>query len=160
MKKHWNEVAARAGRNDLPLLLFYNFHTLPLEDRPKAVARSWMMPEWPEGHLPPEVWVTFFRAVGYLVDEACGDRGTLPEQLTLYRGAIPSRRLGMSWTGDRDRAEWFAHRFDGIRGDSLGKVWTVTVPRSLVLARITERREDEYVLDTTAFSKRSISPAN
>lgn len=62
----------------------------------------------------------------------------------LYRGADETNRLGWSWTTDLDIARWFAGR---PIWPSPGQVWTVTVQRSALLARIDGRSESEYVLD-------------
>lgn len=65
---------------------------------------------------------------------------------TLYRGVAgrgEARRVkGISWTGDPDRAKWFADRW-GLHDPA---VYTVTVQESTVLAYVVERNEDEYLL--------------
>ncbi len=67
---------------------------------------------------------------------------------TLYRGVTgrgEERRVrGISWTGDLERAKWFA----GQLGKNLHNpaVYTVTVPKSTVLAYVDKRKEDEYLL--------------
>ena len=38
----------------------------------------------------------------------------------------------MSWTADRDRAEWFQHRFDLL--GTVGRLWTITVGPDRLLA--------------------------
>jgi hypothetical protein len=54
-----------------------------------------------------------------LMDE--DDRKTfreLPEELTLYRGTCAPDGIGcgMAWTLDRDKAQWFADRFQSVTG--------------------------------------------
>jgi hypothetical protein len=87
--------------------------------------------------------VEWFDRCGYLVNGHPAPRPVEP--VTLYRGATPARARGMSWTDDRDRAEWFARRFD----DS-ARVWTATLKPHDLLARIHApdggRGEHEYVV--------------
>lgn len=165
----WRDVAARAGRNDLPGLLFEHLDMLAHHDLPEAVTEAWQMAEWPEEFAPRAAWLwAFDRATddgqdAILVDEevvqreASGDLAALTDEtgcVTLYRGAIPARRDGMSWTNDRAMAEWFAHRFDGMAGDQGGRVWRITVPATYVLAILTGgRREAEVVVDTSEFDE-------
>lgn len=157
MSVAWSTVSARLGRNDLPAALvhavFINNTLTEPEDIAAGVASAWTMCEWPEQAVDQDLWSMLYAYAvedlvdSYLHDDDIRGRDDLPEQVTLWRGAIEDRRLGMSWTGDRKRAEWFAHRFDGMT-DKVGKVYQVTVDRELILARFEEGRgEDEYVLD-------------
>ncbi len=159
----WSRVSARAGRNDLPGLLFHHLHDLAPHDLVTAVTEAWTMSEWPEQHADQNSWLYAFdlAADGALIvddevvaREESGDLAALTDAdgcVTLYRGAIESRRHGMSWTNDIEMARWFARRFDGMTDDQ-GKVWTITVPADYVLAILTGgRREAEVVVDTTGF---------
>lgn len=68
----------------------------------------------------------------------------LPETLTIHRGyTLPHRKLGMSWTLERERAEWFARRF---QRDEAAQVVTATVKKADVLAHFTGRGEAEIVV--------------
>jgi hypothetical protein len=159
----WAQVAARAGRNDLPGLLFQHLDDLPVHDLPKALGEAWTAAEWPEALIPRDAWLWAFGLAtqgGYdaiIVDDEVVEReesGDLAEAdidglVTLYRGAIPARRDGMSWTPNRGIAEWFAHRFDGMEGDQGGKVWRANIPAAWVVAIFTTARgEAEFVVDT------------
>jgi len=86
------------------------------------------------------------------------DRGALlaagtplpgPGPFTLYRGVGGvgrARRIrGLSWTANRDRAEWFASRASLFRLKDAA-VYRAVVPRELVLAYVTAREEDEYLV--------------
>lgn len=148
----WADISARMGRNDMPHAAIMGFYDLD-DDAERAVALSaaWTMAEWPELHADQEVWADLFAAVGPVRDGEPVDYDGLglPDPVTLYRGAVPSRRDGMSWTTDRDRAEWFARRFDGL-GTETGQVYEITIPVECCLARFTEGRgEDEVVVDVT-----------
>lgn len=148
----WSEVSARMGRNDLPGILADVWADLSIDDLAEAVGQAWTGAEWPEQHITGDGWYVLFDTVGYLVDHQQRDRDEdLPEIVTLYRGAIPDRRAGMSWTSDLDTARWFARRFDGIRGGLTGQVWRIDIPRDFVLARFNHRRENEHVVDVADF---------
>jgi hypothetical protein len=76
--------------------------------------------------------------------------------LTLYRGCWPEFALGMSWTPDLAIARWFAHRFD-IRGH-VGCVYSLDVPRELVLGVFSTRAEHEVVVDAEALADYGLVP--
>jgi hypothetical protein len=65
---------------------------------------------------------------------------------TVYRGVAgcgEHRRVcGISWTGNLERAKWFARRCD-LHDPA---VYTVTVPKNTVLSYVDQRKEDEYLL--------------
>lgn len=168
-KLSWDEVSARAGRNDLPAILANNWTRLRKQDRAAAIERAWVSAEWPEQYLALEngpyggpiegwwLWMKMFRQVvteeeTYIHDDELKPLTELPEWIDLYRGAIEDRSTGMSWTGDRDRALWFAGRFSGLDLRRTGQhenghLYFIHAHRELVLARFTGRGEDEYVLD-------------
>lgn len=69
----------------------------------------------------------------------------LPETLTIYRGVTSynSRNIkALSWTLDRDKAEWFAHRL----GED-GTVYEAEIAKDYVLAFFTSRNEAEVVVN-------------
>jgi hypothetical protein len=78
----------------------------------------------------------------------------LPDRVTVHRGfGDPAGRLGMAWTLDRERAEWFARDFAGSpRMASLGVrsscawVATVVVPRGRIVACFAGRDESEVIV--------------
>ena len=106
-----------------------------------AVIWAWTKPECPETNLGTARWRALFKATGWIDD---GDAPRPARPVVLYRGAIPSRRDGLAWTGDPDKARWFADRFDGALDDT-ARVYRVTVPPDRVFARFRNRGEDEYV---------------
>lgn len=72
-----------------------------------------------------------------------------PEVLTIYRGGNLNeqarRCYGLSWTRDRQTAEFFAWRFDPQ--DTTRAVYSTTVRRADVLAYFNTRREQEIITD-------------
>lgn len=159
----WAAARARRGRNELPGILADVWASLSPADLAEALGDAWTGAEWPEQHLTPESWVMLFDTVGYLVDGETRERADdLPEVVTLYRGAIPGRREGMSWTTRLETAQWFAHRFDGIRlggaPAEVGQVWRIDIPRDYVLARFNHRGESEHVVDVSEFDPSEYQP--
>lgn len=148
----WAEMSARMGRNEMPHAAILGFYNLDDDtERAKALTAAWTLAEWPEQHAEQEVWAMLFAAIGPVKNGALvrDDELGLPDPVTLYRGAIPSRRDGMSWTTDPERAKWFARRFDGTWNQK-GEVYEITIPLEFCLARFTEGRgEDEVVVDVT-----------
>lgn len=71
----------------------------------------------------------------------------LPETMTVYRGVGHARfKLGLSWTLDKERAEWFANRFAGANGRR-AHVYAGEVAKKDVLAHFLGRNENEVVID-------------
>lgn len=61
----------------------------------------------------------------------------LPQRIMIHRGGD---REGLSWTLDRERAKWFARRWDKNAG-----VHTVTIDKSEVFAYTDARNEQEII---------------
>jgi hypothetical protein len=73
----------------------------------------------------------------------------LPEEITVYRGCRRKNDCGLSWTTDREVAEWFANRF-AFRNKLPGYVFTGTVKHNEILAAFTDdgiASEEEIVSD-------------
>lgn len=69
----------------------------------------------------------------------------LPEQVTIYRGVTnynKRNKKALSWTLDREQAEWFANRYN----TGTGEVWTMTVPKERILCCF-EGREKEVIVN-------------
>ncbi len=69
----------------------------------------------------------------------------LTETVTVYRGVTSYNAKNvraLSWTLDRSKAEWFAHRF----GED-GKVYQAQINKADILAIFTSRNESEVVLN-------------
>lgn len=76
----------------------------------------------------------------------------LPETMELYRGVgVGRKQYGLSWTSNKEKAKWFAHRFDTV--DDIGYVQKVIVPRKDMLAYFQSRGEEEVVVDTFKIKK-------
>jgi hypothetical protein len=117
---------------------------------PEVILSAW--DHGPRAHLLPlgeRRWVELFTATGYVTNWL--PRPTRP--ITVWRGA-PSitKGRGMSWTTERDQADWFRDRWvaRGVAADT----WVVTVPPSAVLAADNERQEREVILNPRRLPRR------
>jgi hypothetical protein len=138
-----------AGRNDEPELLWgaWVSKSISTDTMTQVVGGVWSAAEYPEWLLRRRTWITMFTAAGYTVDGQPGERPTEP--VTLYRGAPARLARRMSWTSDREQAEWFANR-EAKFGGSPGNVYTITAPPLSLLCfngGISGRGESEYVIN-------------
>lgn len=71
----------------------------------------------------------------------------LDEVVTVYRGVTSYNKNNiktLSWTLDKEKAKWFAHRFD-----EEGKVYVAKINKEDILAYCDRRNEKEIILDYT-----------
>ncbi|MEV6818540.1 hypothetical protein AB0M72_07265 [Nocardiopsis dassonvillei] len=109
------------------------------------LAAAWSLAEYPDAALPRLVWRRLFDAAGYTIDGVRADRPS--GEVVLWRGSVAERRTDWSWTPDQQVAARYAAGCVG--GRPLGQLWQVTAPPEALLAFMTTRGEDEYVVDTT-----------
>ena len=113
----------------------------------QLVIKAWVHPEFPEVNLTREDWLMAFSRVGYVNDSEEGELAPPEESIQLWRGAIAERKHGMAWTSDKQRALWFAKRFNGT-SETNAELWTAEVAAERVLARFMGRGESEYVVNS------------
>ena len=81
--------------------------------------------------------------------QACCDKMPEGDSFTLFRGIAGNgakrRKRGLSWTGDFEKAKWFATRYMEKHRIACPAVVQAIVPRESVLFYTNERNEDEYV---------------
>jgi hypothetical protein len=128
------------GRNAGPGLLLDWYYTKRLDpaDVGRVILDIWSAAEYPLRWAPVGDWVGLFRDAHLPVPAG---------PLTIYRGASPGRRRGMSWTTSLEQARWFARRWL-TRGPAV--VVTVTAPPEAILAVFGEvdgRGEHEVIVD-------------
>lgn len=79
----------------------------------------------------------------------------LPAMLTIYRGVkLRSAMRGLSWTLDRERAEYFANRLVMKRQHPM--VLTCEVPKAETIAYLNGRREAEIVVHPKVVNRLAI----
>ena len=82
----------------------------------------------------------------YLMDaEELMQLQEMDDTVTIYRGVTSHNQKNikaLSWTLDRDKAEWFAHRFD-----EEGTVYEAQIDKENILALFNGRNEAEVIVD-------------
>ena len=80
-----------------------------------------------------------------MTDEEEAALAAMPDPIPVYRGGVEdANEYGLSWTTDRERAEWFAVRMTA--DDEVGVVLDGLVAKKDVAAYFTGRGEDEIVV--------------
>jgi hypothetical protein len=152
-KRDWSQyifIHERPHRcNILYQLVMSN--SIPEDQLAKLILEVWSDTEFP--HICFEQWAVIFastthgRFMAALDKSERGFYGRLPAEVTVYRGigkeTEPSwlAEIGFSWTLNKEKAEWFSHRFGGD-----GRVVTKVIPKNLLVGPLTGRSEDEMLL--------------
>ena len=77
--------------------------------------------------------------------DECKVLKALPDMVYIFRGSSKSeRRVGMSWTTELVKAEWFANRF--TKPQDVGFVTSACVDKKDIIAYINRRGEDEVIV--------------
>jgi hypothetical protein len=78
-----------------------------------------------------------------MTDDELAALAALPNEIQVYRGVRHRKAVkGLSWTTDRDKAQWFAKRFSG----GTPRLVSGVVKKSDVLAHLLGRNESEIVV--------------
>ena len=136
-----------------PYLLTFIKYTRPYLSEPDLghlLADAWTMDEAPnqDPNLSRRSLAGLFRSVSpeHLMDAEELRRFQAPEDpVTVYRGITSYNAQNiraLSWTLDRDTAEWFAHRF----GED-GTVYEAQIAKAHIFALFLGRNESEVVVD-------------
>jgi len=138
----------RQGRNAGPLLLNKYWPELSIDDKKAALLEVWLMAEFPTQAMPWQIWLHYFKQVGFISDDPNIEKPLQP--LTIYRGAVKHKRKGMSWTQDKELAAWFASRFNGVNNNKCF-LYTTDIEPDYILAIITgvngREGETEVIID-------------
>ncbi|BAL84748.1 hypothetical protein SELR_pSRC400970 (plasmid) [Selenomonas ruminantium subsp. lactilytica TAM6421] len=120
------------------------------KDYAKYLKQCWLDEEDPNQdiNVSRKEAINFFRSASkkHLMEPADLEYyNNLPDTITIYRGVSPGReRYGLSWTDNREKAEWFKSRYENGKP---GVLLTATVSRKYVLCYIDDRNEKELVVD-------------
>lgn len=118
------------------------------KDYGELLAYCWVQQENPnqDCNVSRQEAVEYFRKAEkqYLMEpEDLEVYNSLPDVITVYRGVAKGReKHGLSWTNDREKAEWFQTRFG--EGNCLLRA---DVPKQSILAYFNGRNERELVVD-------------
>jgi hypothetical protein len=110
----------------------------------ELVVTAWTDCEWP--YAARDNWLMLF--LRHVRGSHVQFEAAKKTPKTLYRGVNrgEGRRLGMSWTTDRDKAIWFAKR-NAAFFDRRPVLYTVNPFKEDILAAYDDRGEDEFILD-------------
>ena len=128
------------------------------KDFAEYLADSWMSEENPNAdvNVPIETSIKWFKEANkqYLMNaKEFQTWNSFSDSFYIYRGVSVGRvPLGLSWTRDKEKAEWFQHRFDN--NDDTGFLQKVLINKENVLAYFNSRGEEEVVIDVLAINKR------
>ena len=114
----------------------------------KAVAITWQDSD--RQHLGRREWQEFFSAErphreAVMTNDQQAQFAALPERVTIYRGFNGRNRLhrAISWTLDREKAEWFARR---VPPPEFSITLKAQVLRRRIVALFQERQESEVLV--------------
>lgn len=120
------------------------------QDFGQILSSAWILNESPndDANMTRRELVSAFTSVSpeYLMDEEeLREFGELDDTITVYRGVTPHNAKNikaLSWTLDRNTAEWFAHRFGAE-----GTVYEAQIDKKHICALFTGRNESEVIVD-------------
>lgn len=123
---------------------------LSKEDFSRFLSDAWTLCEAPNGdpNFTQRQLLGLFKAAApehLMTEEEYRAFQELDDTLTVYRGVTShnSQRIkALSWTTDRETAEWFANRFDED-----GTVYVAEIDKSHIYAYFTCRDESEVIVD-------------
>lgn len=154
VQQFWN---GNTHQRDLPTFTHLTVWTdcWPEDQERALIEAAWTMPEWP-CQIGREAWIGLWDRHGFAcLDSDCYFPHGRPDApaITLWRGAMPEYRDNLSWTDDRDQAEWFARRLNG-RERGL-RVWECIVPSERVLTHVGSG-EGEWICDVAGLEIRQV----
>lgn len=130
--------------------LKYATPSLSEQDTALFLSQAWIIAEAPNSdpNLSKRELLSLFRSVDpqkLMDEEEYGLFRSLDDVVTVYRGVTPYNAKNvkaLSWTLNRDTAEWFSHRF----GEQ-GMVYEAQIPKEHICAVFLGRNEAEVIVD-------------
>lgn len=146
-ERRWEDALDLMGRNRGPHALSAWWPDLTPEEKSRLICEVWEEAEWPVAALGERRWLEMFKETGFVTT---GPERPDSEALA-YRGApVDTKGRGMSWSVDRERAEWFATRW-ARNFDVPAAVYRATLPPRAILALVGfddgSRHEKEFVVN-------------
>jgi len=119
------------------------FEKADADDKTKAelLTYNWVLTENPSVNM--KHWIKLFKYFTEKKELLMSEQeleffNNLPEEITIYRGADTIE--GISWTLCKEKAEWFAKRYN-----KNGKVFEKTVKKHDCLCFLNDRKEEEII---------------
>lgn len=130
------------------------------KDLGQVLSSAWVLNEAPSSNpnMSKRNLVALFKSIPheFIMDaEELRQYAELEDPVTIYRGVRSDKEKhikNLSWTLDREKAEWFAHRFDRN-----GTVYEAQIEKKHILALFNGRNEAEVVVDPKHLQNLSIS---
>jgi len=130
------------------------------KDLGQVLSSAWILSEAPSSdpNMSKRNLVALFKSIPheFIMDaEELRQYAELEDPVTIYRGVRSDKDKhikNLSWTLDREKAEWFAHRFDRD-----GTVYEAQIEKKHILALFNGRNEAEVVVDPKHLQNLSIS---
>lgn len=120
-------------------------HQLTDEDYWKLLSSIWTDTE--NSHQDLGTWKNLFKSKrnqrhNLMTEEELKTMESLDDTVTIFRGCVENlNEDGLSWTLDRERAEWFANRFD-----QKGIVIEKAIGKEKIVAYFSGRGEQEIIV--------------
>ncbi len=114
------------------------------KEKYKLLSEIWIDSE--NIHQNFKEWKSFFKNYNnlrefFMTEEELEVYNSFSHTLTVYRGCDNQNQRGLSYTLDKQKAEWFANRFN-----KNGKVIEKTVFKSNIFAYLNRRDEEELII--------------
>jgi hypothetical protein len=150
---YWEQYQ-RAGRNDMPALLFLAWINDEIDDEKvrEELPHAYNAAEWPCRYIEPDIWVSALNRLGWV-----GDQEKPTEPMKVYRAQVGTEVIGLSWTPLRDTAEWFHSRNEMFGFE--GRILEMEADPKHVLAAFEGREGIELLIDPAAWIEREGQPA-
>lgn len=117
------------------------------------LAYAWVASENPNQDVNVSVteliqWFSAADRRNLMGEDELGYYNALPDKVKIYRGVAVGRaeRQGLSWTCNRETAEWFSHRFD--TKTKHGYIIEGEVDKADIFAYLNSRGEDEILCNS------------
>ena len=121
---------------------------LNIEDYTKILEDLWTNMEYPNAdvNVKKKDWISLWKKADLNLIYSEEDKkklASLPDEFYVYRGLMKkAKKEALSWTLDKDRAIWFAKRFDNH-----GKVYRGKCRKEDILVYLSCRGEEEIVVN-------------
>jgi hypothetical protein len=109
----------------------------------------------------PQAWQHLLRSkrpgrMAIMNDDEVEALEAMPDRIAVYQGHTQAKHDGWSWTTDKAKAEWFAHRFSMFEDSPPVLTEGVVLKRS-VIAYFAGRGESEIVAPRNAVKERKVT---
>ncbi len=132
----------------------FNADFMSKKDFAQYLSDAWVTEDNPnmDVNVPPKESIKLFKKADkkFLMEKDDFEYyQNLPDKIEVFRGVSVGRtKYGLSWTDDKEKAEWFKNRFSNFSGNkNKGLMLRAIVEKNDVLAYLNTRGEKELVVD-------------